>query len=77
MSRAALLQWGEGVVSKLERIIGPLKGHLLEIHAGKRYVAGVVAPLLSRGARIFVPLRGLPFGKQLQWYKDMPPKMTG
>ncbi len=73
-SRSALLQWGEKAISKLEQIVGPLKGHMLEIHAGKRYVAGVEAPLLSRGAEIVVPLRGLAIGKQLHWYKSVLPK---
>lgn len=68
MSRAALLHWGEKVASQLELVRGSLKGQVLEIHAGKRYVEGIEALLLVRGASIEVPLKGLRIGEQLQWY---------
>lgn len=71
MSRAALLTWGEKVVSQLELVCGPLKGQVIEIHAGKRYMEGVEALLLVRGALVEVPLKGLRIGEQLQWYLRM------
>lgn len=68
LSQAALSKWGERTVSQLELVLGPLKGRVLEIHAGKRYVEGVGALLLFRGASVEVPLKGLRIGEQLQWY---------
>ncbi len=69
--RAALLSWGERAVSDLEKILGPLAGHIMEIHAGKRYVEGVEAPLRSRGASVVVPLKRRRIGEQLAWCKRM------
>ena len=68
LSLTALLRWGERSVSELERILGPLAGHVLEIHAGKRYVHAVESTLHRRSAEIVVPLKGLRIGQQLQWY---------
>jgi uncharacterized protein DUF6884 len=42
--RAVLLSWGEKAVSDLEQILGPLAGHMVEIHAGKRYSTSMLVP---------------------------------
>lgn len=68
LPRAALLRWDERGVLELERILGPLAGLVLEIHAGKRYVEGVESALHRRSTEVVVPLKGLRIGQQLQWY---------
>jgi hypothetical protein len=60
--------WGIKVVDDLEQIEGSLKGKVIEIHAGTVYLQAINSLLLSRGAIIVDPLRGLPMGKRLQWY---------
>ncbi len=69
--RTVLLSWGEKAVSALERILGPLAGQMIEIHAGRLYVEGVEAALSSRGAEVVVALKGRRIGEQLAWYKQM------
>jgi len=63
--RAAI---GRQAAEQLERIVGPVAGKTIEIHAGEAYVSAIKGPLVALGARVVQPLQGLRFGYQLQWY---------
>jgi hypothetical protein len=60
--------WGGWVVARLELLAGPIKGKVVEIHAGALYVEAVRPALESLGARIIDPLCGLKMGPRLAWY---------
>lgn len=62
--------WGANVVGDLERAEGPIKGKVIEIHAGAAYVNAIRPDLQSRGALIVEPLQGLRFGERLRWYES-------
>ena len=61
-------EWGRRVVAELELSQGPLRGKIIEIHAGSVYLNAIRSGLESSGAIILEPLHGLPMGKRLQWY---------
>lgn len=62
--------WSRRVVQDLQQRVGPLNGIAAEIHAGNEYRAcGLVEGLIAEGATVEVPATGLPFGKQLAFYK--------
>lgn len=61
--------WGERVVHALERRFSALAGTTFEIHAGHPYRRAIEPAILARGAQLRVPLRGLPLGAQLAWYR--------
>ena len=60
--------WGFFVAERLELLIGPLKGRVVEVHASREYVSAILAPLKAKGAKMRLPLDGLSHGKRLQWY---------
>jgi hypothetical protein len=68
--------WGEHVVRALERRFGALSGMTFEIHAGDVYRRAIEPTLLARGAQVRTPLRGLPLGAQLAWYRARSPTLA-
>lgn len=62
--------WGRWVAEKLDVLVGPLAGKLIEIHAGKTYLDVIAEPLQAKGARLLSPLHGLSMGQRLSWYDD-------
>lgn len=64
--------WGEWVTVKLARALGPLRGCVIEVHAGAAYVEAVAPALEARGAVVRAPLAGLRRGEQLAWYDQTP-----
>lgn len=59
--------WGEWVVARLELLVGPLSGKVIEIHAGRAYL-GTIRPFIeSLGARVVDPLHGLSIGQRLAY----------
>lgn len=61
--------WGEHVVRALEHRFGALAGTIFEIHAGQVYRDAIEPAILASGAQLRAPLRGLPLGAQLAWYR--------
>ena len=50
--------------------LGTLQGHHFELHAGANYLEfGLMDSLIRHGATVSWPTRGLPMGKQLQFYQ--------
>lgn len=60
--------WGFFVAERLELLIGPLNGRLVEVHASREYVSAIRGPLETKGAKLHGPLDSLSHGKRLQWY---------
>lgn len=70
VSRQERRAWSARVVQDLLQRVGSLNGIVVEIHAGNEYRAyGLVEGLIAEGATVEVPASGLPFGKQLAFYK--------
>ncbi len=62
-------EWALRVLAAIDVRLGSLSGKSIEIHAGYEYrVPLLLRGLERRGARVVVPLEGLPFGQQLSWY---------
>lgn len=71
VSEAERRRWSQNVLGSLEETLGDLRGIIFEIHAGNAYCAhGLVQDLKRRGAQIEMPTMGLPFGKQLAFYRQ-------
>jgi hypothetical protein len=66
---AARRALAERIAEQLERRFGPLSGLTFEVHAGDEYMQMLLNGLRPRGGRIVNPLKGLPIGEQLKWYK--------
>ncbi|MFD1535318.1 DUF6884 domain-containing protein [Pseudonocardia aurantiaca] len=62
--------WGRWVAERLDLLVGPLAGTLIEIHAGATYLEAAAGPLEAKGARLLNPLKGLSMGHRLSWYDD-------
>jgi hypothetical protein len=60
--------WGIRVVKQLKEAVGPLAGILIEVHAGSAYTDAIRDLLLTDGAVVKEPLRGLTMGERLAWY---------
>lgn len=60
--------WGEWVAARLNLLAGPLRGRIVEIHAGEAYLQPLTAPLTRRGAQIDQPLHGLTAARWQGWY---------
>jgi hypothetical protein len=61
-------EWGERVVSALERRHGTLEDISFEIHAGALYRDAITRLILERGGNVSAPLAHLPQGRQPGWY---------
>lgn len=59
---------GIQATAQLEALIGPLRGKVIEVHAGASYVRSIAEPLARRGAILSNPLGQRKFGPQLHWY---------
>lgn len=62
--------WGTNAVRRLVSTVGPLKGHVIEVHASAAYAAAIRRGLLAAGAELVEPLAGLTLGQRLAWYND-------
>ena len=51
--------WGTWAVAQLERLVGPLRGRVVEVHASHAYVDPLREPLAHAGAVLVEPLHGL------------------
>ena len=70
MGRDERRRWAAGVVQALQRRLGTLQGQHFELHAGANYLEfGLMDSLIRHGATVSWPTRGLPMGKQLQFYQ--------
>jgi hypothetical protein len=70
MGRADRRRWAADVVQSLQRRLGSLEGLHFELHAGASYLEyGLIDALVGDGATVSWPTRGLPMGKQLQYYR--------
>jgi endonuclease-3 len=66
---SARAQWAGGVVTELERRVGPLGRFEFEIHAGSAYRDhGLVDALRRAGAGVSIPAEGMSQGQQLALY---------
>ena len=69
LGRAERRRWSTQVVRDLETRLGSLSGVQFELHAGATYLEfGLRDGLVQRGATVSWPTRGLPMGRQLQYY---------
>ena len=70
MGRDERRRWAAGVVQALQRRLGTLQGHHFELHAGANYLEfGLIDALTQHGGTVSWPTRGVPMGKQLQYYQ--------
>ena len=70
MGRDQRRRWAAGVVQALQGRLGPFQGHHFELHARATYLDfGLREALVRHGATVSWPTRGLPMGKQLQYYQ--------
>lgn len=71
-SRDERRAWSQRVLSQVdEAFSGQIEGPIFEIHAGAAYEAfGLTQGLISRGARVELPLAGLRQGERLHFYKE-------
>ena len=67
-SAAYRAAWGTRVATKLDQSAGPLRGKIIEIHAGSAYVNAIRPHLEELGATVTDPLHGLRQGQRLGWY---------
>lgn len=69
LGRAERRRWSNQVLRDLEMQLGSLRELHFELHAGATYLEfGLREGLVQRGATVSWPTRGLPMGKQLQYY---------
>ena len=63
-------EWSAKVLRSLQNKCGITEGDKFEIHAGHEYRNfGLIDGLLDKGAIIDIPVEGLKFGMQLNFYK--------
>ncbi|HTP25090.1 MAG TPA: hypothetical protein VMK12_05440 [Anaeromyxobacteraceae bacterium] len=63
--------WTQDVLAELSRVLGDLRGAVVEIHAGAAYRdSGLVEGIEDRGAVVAVPAESLGLGKQLRFYSE-------
>lgn len=67
MGVRAKREWAQRVMRQIEEKLDIDEIDSVYIHAGKDYREYLV-PLLKGRASVYVPLKGLSFGQQLQWY---------
>ncbi len=69
---ATCREWSKQVFDELMAKESMLKGKVIEIHAGERYVKfGLEERLRDAGALVRRPLAHYTFGFQLKWYKEI------
>lgn len=62
-------QLSQEFVDSLLQRVGSVRGKVIEIHAGKKYIDnGLEDGLRQAGAVVRKPLEGLRHGEQLRWY---------
>jgi hypothetical protein len=69
MVKAAREECAERVRGQLAAVLPP-RAEVIVL-AGERYREGLVSFLEGRGHRVSIPMEGLPFGRQLQWLKEL------
>ena len=68
--RAARRSWSQQVLRAIEQKLGEVSGVEFEVEAGAAYLAhGLEEGLLARRATVVNPTKGMPLGRQLQFYK--------
>ena len=65
--------WAAWVVARLELLVGPLAGKVIEVHAGADYLETIKPHVETRGATVIDPLNGLSHGRRLAWYGTAEP----
>ena len=60
-------EWSHRVIRQIEEKLDLNQIESIYIHAGKDY-RKYLLPLLKRRTSVHVPLEGLSFGQQIQWY---------
>jgi len=61
-------KWANGVIRQLNEKIDLANFDSVFFHAGLEYRKNLVSFFRMRGMQIHVPLEGLSFGQQLEWY---------
>lgn len=70
MGVQAKRDWTRRVLAQMDERLDLKPSDEVYIHAGKDYRKYLVTALKKRGLTIYVPLEGISFGKQLQWYNS-------
>lgn len=68
MAKPNRVEWSNKVFEKLETQLSP--GSTIIFLAGKEYREYLAEKLLAAGHTVVVPMKGLSFGRQLQWLKN-------
>lgn len=69
-SRSVMRAWAADVLRQLDGVIPDFSGTTFEIHAGADYSGfGLTDGLVTRGAEVHLPTKGLRQGEQLRFYK--------
>jgi hypothetical protein len=63
-------EWTEKVLKQIEEKIGFSRINKVIFLAGKEYRENIALALFSRGISYTIPIEGLTFGRQLQWYNE-------
>ncbi|MCW4012134.1 MAG: hypothetical protein NWF07_03985 [Candidatus Bathyarchaeota archaeon] len=69
MGVQAKRDWSKRVLVQMDERLKLHPGDEVYIHAGKDYREYLIPGLRRRGLKVHIPLEGLSFGKQLQWYE--------
>ena len=62
--------WSRKVLAQMDKRLSLSPGDEVYIHAGKDYREYLIPGLKKRKLTVHVPLEGLSFGRQLQWYDN-------
>lgn len=68
MSKRERNEWATKVFEQVKRRLNLSKGDKAFFHTGKEYRGYLIPKLDELGVKCAVPLEGLSFGKQLEWY---------
>lgn len=70
MGVRAKRDWSRRVLAQMDERLSLNPGDEVYIHAGKDYREYLVPGLRRRDLKVHLPLEGLSFGRQLQWYEN-------
>jgi len=74
MNKKERLEWAGEVITHLIPLLN--EGDIIYFHTGLKYREFLIPALTLHGFKSVVPLKGLPLGKQLQWYSRQDPDKT-
>ena len=70
MNRRERLEWAKRVFRQMQEKLDLEKIKVVFFHAGKEYREFLIPKTEAAGIKCYVPLKNLPFGRQLAWYNQ-------